>query len=564
MAFRTSHRVVVAACAALTASLAAIVPAGAFVGNLPPAPGIYGGSVVTKLTPNIGDWAYSLASLNGSLYFTTTLSHTCTLWRSNTAGLNRSPVTTLANCYQMSVAVGPDGRLWYGSEVVGSPIYSIKTDGTNRVQMAIAPHGASRLAFDGLGHLYAQSETTGYVTEMNLDGTHANVSSTNNNSYGFALDHSGHYYLDDKSEGVRANVDGTNQTSFAIGDYVENVLPLADGNVLWGDFQNNAMYITDAAGQNAFQFAATTSTPEQTVLGATPGVYYFMSWDDGALEKLQQSPFAVAANNSASISWTASPSADSPILSYTVTAHSLVGGPLLQQTVPGNHLSTTFFGLTNAVRYQFTVHATNAFGDSIESSLTNPVVPGAQYPSAPHVPTVSAQSGAVHVSLGGANSNGSALTGYVVTAFSGPGPYKVAAQQAFPGSATSATLTGLSNATSYRVTVTAINAIGVSDSSPMSVSFTPTGPPTWRFAPTAVAGSKSAKVSWFVANPNGLAIKGYTVVSSPGAKSCSTTTALSCTVKGLTGGKSYTFKVTATNAKGPGTSAASNSVTAKH
>ena len=143
-------RVLVGTCAALSVTLAAVTPVSAFVGNPPTAPGINGGSISTKLTPTLGDWGYSLATLNGSLYFTTTTASKCTLWRSNMAGQNRFLVTTLSSCSQMSVTVGPDARLWYATGSAGAAIYSINTDGTNRVQMATAPHGASRLAFDGL------------------------------------------------------------------------------------------------------------------------------------------------------------------------------------------------------------------------------------------------------------------------------------------------------------------------------------------------------------------------------------------------------------------------------
>lgn len=79
---------------------------------------------------------------------------------------------------------------------------------------------------------------------------------------------------------------------------------------------------------------------------------------------------------------------------------------------------------------------------------------------------------------------------------------------------------------------------------------------------TATAGDGQATVAWVApTNIGSAAITGYTVTSSPGDFTCTTTGATTCVVSGLDNGTSYTFTATATNGAISPASAASSAVT---
>ena len=131
--------------------------------------------------------------------------------------------------------------------------------------------------------------------------------------------------------------------------------------------------------------------------------------------------------------------------------------------------------------------------------------------------------------------------------------------------ATSTTVTGLTQGTTYTFKVEAINPTGTGPASAASNPVTPAGAvvPTAPTAVQAAAASSSAKVSWTAPDSDGDSpITGYTVIpfkagvaQAPINLGASTTT----TVTGLTNGESYTFRVTATNAVGSGPASAPSS-----
>ena len=187
----------------------------------------------------------------------------------------------------------------------------------------------------------------------------------------------------------------------------------------------------------------------------------------------------------------------------------------------------------------------------------------ASAPAAPTTPTAAAGVTSATVSWTAPASNGSPITGYVIT----PIRNGVAQpSQSFDASTTTRTLTGLTTGASYTFMVAAVNAFGTSLNSPASnavVPYTLPGAPT---ITSVAAGTNSATLSWNAPFNGGSAITGYVVTPFVGGVAQPTRTFPSTpttqTITELTAGTTYTFRVAATNAAGTGpASAASAPVT---
>ncbi len=149
---------------------------------------------------------------------------------------------------------------------------------------------------------------------------------------------------------------------------------------------------------------------------------------------------------------------------------------------------------------------------------------------------------------------GSVITSYAVT----PSVAGVAQTPVVVGNVSSANLPGLTNGTAYTFTVTATNAVGISQASAPSAPVTPgptvAGSPT---ITTATAGDASVALAWTPPTDDGgspvtkYIITTYTDADVP-ISSTDLGNVTSTTVTGLTNGVGYYLAVRALNALGPG------------
>ena len=264
-------------------------------------------------------------------------------------------------------------------------------------------------------------------------------------------------------------------------------------------------------------------------------------------------------NASASLSWTApTDNGGSPITDYTVQYKPNGGGSWFTFSHTVSTATTqTVTGLTNGTLYLFQIAAVNAAGTGTYSSSASATPVGV--PVAPTSLTITA--GHLSATLGWtapSNNGGSAITDYTVQyKLNGAGSWTTFSHSA--STATTQTITGLTNGTAYLFQVAAVNANGTGafvTSTANSLLYTPQAPTGLTLTNGT---SQTAQLSWTApTDTGGSSITNYSIqyqVVGAGSwttfsHSASTTT--SATITGLTNGQSYNFQVAAINGTGTG------------
>jgi hypothetical protein len=267
---------------------------------------------------------------------------------------------------------------------------------------------------------------------------------------------------------------------------------------------------------------------------------------------------ATPGNTEATVSWTAPTSnGGRPGAGYTVRTFQ-DGNLVKSQQAP--ETTATVTGLANGTTYTFTVAARNDLSEGPQSTPSAPVVPRA-VPNVPGNVAVTPGNREVTVSWDAPEDNGMALTGY--TAVLTAGDTEVARQTV---TGTSATFEGLTNGTTYRITVTANNAI-VAGPASAPVEVTPrTVPAAPREVTTRLEPSGNGTnliISCVIDDNGGARILNYSARLTRGGEPWRTTSTGTCniTIFNVSSGIEYVIYVFGTNEAGPGPESAPVTVT---
>ena len=387
-----------------------------------------------------------------------------------------------------------------------------------------------------------QSITRGAGLTANITLVQSSTSNLPINNYRFNLyDHVLRRFVAINTGNGGTIVSGTTRTV---------VISLTEGVPYWFEvYANNTSGSSPASNQMLYIHTRLTDT--KPIIPSQPSV-------------------TLGNNRQATVTWTAPNNGGSIITSYRVNTYQ--GHILIKTNYTINYLtnlaaiprfntvptSLVVTDLSSGIPHTFTVIATNAVGDSSESSKSAEVIPYT-IPSAP-VLSATVDNSLVNLNWNDPSNNGRDISSFIIERSITSATSGFTTNSTENKSTLSKSVSSLTNGTTYyfRVYATNLAGNGISSNAVTVIPRTIPGTPT---ITSVVAGNGQATVTWTAPASNGSTITSYNVISSPAGGTATINFATrTATVTSLTNDTTYTFTVTATNAAGNSPSSTSVSV----
>jgi len=308
---------------------------------------------------------------------------------------------------------------------------------------------------------------------------------------------------------------------------------------------------------------ATDSASPYTITGLTNGSEYevqvratnergdggYSSSTNGTPATVPGTPTNLAlnlGNTQLTASWVApTDNGGAVITGYTIRWKLSSASAWTDASVAGSPYTIT--GLVNGSQYDVQVRANNSQGSGAYTATLNGTP--RTFASAPAAPTVQSGNALLTVSWVAPDNGGSTITGYTVQ-------WKLTSASEYTSQSASgltATITGLTNGSSYDVRVSAINSAGTGPFSAISMGI-PATVPFAPAAPTLTPGNAQLSVVWTApSNNGGAAVSSYTVrykLTDAETWTEQSASASPAIITSLSNGATYEVQVRANNSAG--------------